>query len=414
MIGQTRATRREFVRRSKVAAIAAPLVVPSSILGAEGGAPPSERIGLGFIGLGNRARTHLPMGDRPDVEILAVCDVDPQRRASIPGEQIARYNDFRELLARDDIDAVVISTPDHWKAIHAIESARAGKDIYCEKAISRTIREAQRMREAVRDFGRVFQTGSQQRSDANFRFACEMVRNGRIGQLKTATVSVGYPPADCYLPAEPVPKGFDWDMWLGPAAWRPYHSQIPGSCLTWREFSDFGGGWMTEGGAHSYDIVQWALDADDSGPVEVIPPDGKEVRWLTYRYANGVVLYNDGAMSLGRDAVRFEGTEGRISVGRGFLETEPAGIMREPTGPNEVHLQRSSDHRANWLEALRTRRRPVADIAKGSHSVIVCHLGNLAYRLGRPLKWDPVEEQFVGDDEANRWLDRPRRQPWAL
>ena len=407
-------TRRGFLKRVG-ATIAAPAIIRASALGADGRKPPSDRITLGYIGMGGRAGAHLGLGRGREAQMLAACDVMKSRRERIQDKGVARYVDFRELLARDDIDAVVITTPDHWKPIHVIESAKAGKDIFCEKPISRTIHEAKQMRDTVRACGRVFQTGTQQRSSREFRFAAEMVRSGRIGELKTVKVSIGGPSRDCYLPPEPVPDELDWDTWLGPAPFRPFNRRIAyGGCGAWSQYRDYAGGWINEWGSHSIDSAHWGMDMDASGPVEVIPPNKKDVKWLTWRYANGVVLYNDGRMSLGKDSIVFEGTEGKISVGRGYLETWPASLKRTPISPNEVHLYKSRHHHGDWLDAIRARTRPTADIAYSCRSVTVCHLGNLAHWLGRALKWDPVKEQFADDDEARRWLDRPRRQPWTL
>ena len=423
-----RVPRRDFLKATAAAGVCAPLFVAARTLGADGATAPSERINLGFIGVGKQAHWHLEeFVVRPDVEVLAVCDVQQGKRDAAQktyvernfskksAESLSLYNDFRELIARDDIDAVVIGTPDHWHAIPSITAMKAGKDVYCEKPLSLTIREAQVMVETARRYGRVFQTGSQQRSSPEFRFACEMVRSGRIGELKTVTVNVGGPPADCYLPEEPVPAGVDWDLWLGPAPWRPYHSTLcPPASFTgwanWRSYCDYSGGGMTDWGAHHFDITQWGLGMDDSGPVEVLPPDGKDVERLTYRYANGVTVYHGGPSR----GVLFKGTEGEINVDRHFLVTKPAELKQIPTKPNEVHLYYSVNHRGDWLRAIRTRQRPICDVAIGARSATVCHLGNIAYRLKRPLKWDPVGQEFVGDPEANRWLDRPRRAPWTL
>ncbi len=422
-----RVSRRSFIKGA--AAAAAPLFVPSSVFGGPGKTAPSDRLAIGSIGIGGMGGGHLSryLGRR-DTQVLAVCDVDGVKRGEAQNrantkyadlrkkgsyQGCAAYNDFRELLARDDIDAVVIATPDHWHAIIAIEAAKAGKDIYCEKPLSLTIREGRAMVDAVRRYGRVLQTGSQQRSGygGKFRFACEMVCSGRIGKLKTAHVSVGGPSKDCYLPAEPTPEGLDWDMWIGPAPWRPYHHLI--HPFKWRSWRDYSGGGMTDWGAHHFDIVQWALDMDTSGPVEIYPPDGKEHKRLTYVYANGVEVYHGGYTGKG-SGITFTGTKGWIEVSRDHLATYPASIMKEPTRPDEVHLYNSQDHAGNWLECIRTRRRPICDVEIGCRSVTVCLLGDLAYWLKRPLKWDPAKEQFVGDELANRWLDRPKRAPWRL
>lgn len=400
MARSVRMTRRGFLRGASGAALAAPLVVRSSAFGANG------RITAGIIGLGGPAG-----GGGGGAQTIAVCDVREDKLASHrANKNLAVYTDFRELLARDDVDVVFIGTPDHWHALPAIEAARAGKDIYCEKPMSLTIREARAMVSAVRAYGRVFQTGSQQRSEYGgcFRFACEMVRSGRIGELKEINCNVGGPSGDCYLPEEPVPEGLDWDRWLGPAPWRPYNRGIVHG---WRAFRDYSGGGMTDWGAHHFDIAQWALDADESGPVEIYPPGHVSDR-LTFVYANGVKVHHGGG---GGGGVVFFGSEGKIAVDRGPLRTWPEHIMHKPIGPNEVRLYTvTNGHKGNFIECVRTRQRPICDVEVGCRSVTVCHLGNLAYRLGRPLKWDPAKEEFVGDAEANRWLDRPKRAPWTL
>ena len=418
-------SRRGFLKRAAWA-LGAPYVVAPSVLGA-GAAPPSDRIGLGFIGYGIMCRGHVGgLLGRPDVQVLAICDCDSVRRRQAAklvndrygpkGQGCADYNDFRELLDRPDIDAVLIATPDHWHAIPAIRAAQAGKDIYCEKPLSLTIREARAMVNAVRRYGRVFQTGSQQRSGANFRVGCEIVRSGRIGKVHTVHVNVGGPSQECYLPAQPVPEGIDWELWVGPAPWRPYNAvlcpAVPYNFFpNWRSFRDYSGGGMTDMGAHHFDIAQWGMGTDDTGPVEILPPDGKEHKLLTYKYANGVTMYHGG----GQDAdVTFIGTEGKLMVGRHPTRAEPAEILATPIGANEVHLYESRDHHADWLDAIRTRKRPVADVEIGCRSVSVCHLGNIAYRLNRPLRWDPAKEEFLGDEEASRHLDRPKRAPWCL
>jgi len=399
MIRDGRTTRRGFLRVA-AGALAAPAFIRSSAFGA------NDRITTGIIGLGGPAG-----GGAGGTQLLAVCDVrEDKLRGHRGNKNVTVYTDFRDLLARADIDAVLIGTPDHWHAIPAIEAAKAGKDIYCEKPMSLTVREARAMVNAVRRYHRVFQTGSQQRSEPGvFRFACEMVRSGRIGRLTHIHCNVGGPSSECYLPPEPVPEGLDWDRWLGPAPWRPYNKQIVMGGQ-WRNWRDYSGGGMTDWGAHHFDIAQWALDADQSGPVEIHPP-GSIAPQLTYVYANGVRVHHGGGGGFG---VVFFGTEGRIGVDRGPLQTWPPSLMRDPIGPNEVHLYESHSQKGNWVECIRTRRRPICDVEVGCRSVTVCHLGNICYWLGRPLKWDPAKEDFLGDPEASRWLDRPKRAPWIL
>jgi len=429
---------KEVTRRALLAgaagALAAPYIVPASALGRGGLVSPNERMTVGFIGIGNMGGGHLGgfIGDK-QLQVVAVCDVDAVKRKSArdrveKGYAAQReagafkgcdeYNEYERLLERNDIDAILMAPPDHWHAIIAIAAARSGKDVYCEKPMSLTIREAQAMVAGVRRYGRVFQTGSQQRSSGNFRLACELVRSGRIGKLQTVHVSVGGPSQEKYLPEEPVRPGLDWDRWLGPAPWQPYNrvrcsGDYGGG---WRRIRDYSGGMMTDWGAHHFDIAQWGMGMDENGPVEIIPPDGKEYKTLTYKYANGVVMYHSGKAEGhgGVNGVLFTGTDGRVEVNRGHLRTWPDEIGKEPLGPNDVHLYQSPGHRQDWINCIRARTRPICDVAIGASSVTVCHLGNIAYWLGRPLEWDPVRHEIIGDEEASRWLDRPKRAPWRI
>lgn len=405
-------SRRRFLGAAGAVA-AAPLFVPRTAFGA------NNKINMGVIGIGKQGEFHVrQLRHHPDVKIVAVADVYRQFRELGQGllggaAECAGYNDFRELLARKDIDAVLIATPDHWHAIPAIEAARAGKDIYCEKPLSLTVHEAREMVKATRRYNRVFQTGSQQRSGAEFRRACELVRNGYIGKLKEIRIAVGGPSVECHLPAEPVPAGMDWDLWLGPAPVRPFNAVLRpphnDTYPNWRAYRDYSGGGMTDWGAHHFDIAQWALDMDNSGPVQVIPPDGKEVKNLTYIYANGIPMYKmDGP------GVTFVGSEGEIIVNRGRLDTTPASLRTLAPKPGDIRLYDSKDHHRDWLDCIRTRQRPICDVEVGCRTVTVCHIGNIAFRLGRPLKWDPAAERFINDDMANRMLHRAYREPWQL
>ncbi len=433
MMKEREISRRLFIKNvagTAAAAIAFPYIVPTSALGRAGNAAPSERITLGFIGAGKQSK-HLMRSflNSPGTHVLAVCDVDKLKLAR--GKKIVEdhyagksgdsykgcdtYGDFRELLARNDIDAVVISTPDHWHAVMVIQSAMAGKDIYCEKPLSQTIKEARAMVNAVRRYGRVFQTGSMQRSDWHFRLGCELVLNGYIGELKNVNVNVGGPPRDRPLPAEPIPDYLDWDMWLGPALSRPYNSELSPHLSwdgfpNWRSHSSFGGGGMTDWGAHHFDIAQWGMGMDESGPVEIIPPDGEDYKVLTYKYANSVTMTRSNRAR----GVLFTGTKGEVNTDRGYLQTKPESLKDRQIGPNEIHLYESRNHYVDWLDAIRKRSRPICDIEVGCRSVSVCHLGNIAYKLGRPLKWDPKNEVLIGDAGASRLLSRPMRSPWYL
>ncbi len=426
--------RRQFLKSAAgftTGAIAFPYVVSSSALGQSSSVAASNRIVVACIGMGNQGTAHMGWrgGSVPnvnwvepggfmgsaEVQMVAVCDVDDRwlnqardiANKYYGNKDCAAYKDFRELLARDDIDAVVTATPSHWNAIINIAAARAGKDIYCEKPMSLTIGEARAMANAVKRYGRVYQLGTQQRSDRNFRFACELVRNGYIGEVKSVTIGCGGPARPCYLPGEPVPDYSDWEMWLGPAPRRPFHPRLLRH--GWMGYWDYGGGGMTNWGPHHFDIAQWGLGMDDSGPVEVVPPDGKDFKVLTYRYSNGVIMTRDKI-----NGVLFTGTEGKIEVDRGHLRTWPETLARKKIKPREIHLYESRSHQGNFLECIRTRSKTVCDEEVGCRSITVCHLGNIAYRLGRPLKWNPEKERFVNDDHANRMLKQPMRSPWRL
>jgi len=424
-------SRRQVLRASLAAgaAVAAPRVVPGSALGVEGRPVPSERIVLAHIGMGWFGTVDLKtfLGSQ-QVQNVAVCDVDAAKAAAAKelvdahyGHHDCRiYRDFREMLDRDDIDAVSIATPDHWHAIPTIEACRRGKDVHVEKPLSLTIREGRAMVEAARRYGRVVQTGSEARSSPSCRLACELVRNGRIGEVREVYVSsVGGPSSMEVLPAEPVPPGLDWEMWLGPAPWRPYNKGY--HPVNWRGFYDFSGGGLTDWGAHHFDLTQWALGTDDTGPVEIIPPDGREHKFLTLVYASGVRVYHVlGAQPevemLGH--ITAIGTRGRIGFWYGGLEkTDPPSLAREMIGPNELRLHQcppGGHEVGDFLTAVRTRQRPGADVEIGHRTVSVCHLAHIAYRLRRPLHWDPLREEFPGDEEASRMCSRAMREPWRL
>lgn len=428
-------TRRGFLKTAALSAGAMgfPYIVPSSVLGQEGATAPSNRLTIGFIGMGKMAKGHLSafLGDS-STQVLAICDVEKGRRegqAQYVNETYAQkygpnaykacdvYGDFRELCARPDIDALVIATPDHWHALAAIEAAKNGKDIYLEKPMVQTINEGKALVKAVRRYGRILQVGSQQRSDSAFRFACELVRNGRIGKIHTVYVNVGAPPLEDNLVPESTPEGFDWNFWLGPCPERPYSATLapPESFdgwAMWRNYRPYGGGGMTDFGAHHYDIAQWGLGMDQTGPVEVIyPAEGSGP--INYLYANGIRMIHGGGHP--KAAVEWVGETGRVRVNRGaFLETDPPNLALEPIGAGEEHLYASDNHKDNWLECVRTRREPICPVEIGHRTATVCHIGNIAYWLRRSLKWDPKKEEFVNDPEANRLLQRPMREPWQL
>jgi predicted dehydrogenase len=432
-----RLSRRKFLQRQLAwagACLAAPLWLPAPVLGRGGALPPSERVAMGFIGVGGQGAGHLLGGAwtylaggytaRKDVQVLAVCDVwrDRRERArdrvnqhyqQVYGQAGYRpceaYTDFRHVLDRADIDAVLIASPAHWHAVMSVMAAQAGKDIYCEKPTACTIRESQAVLHAVRRYGRVYQAGTQQRSEYNgyFRRACEYVRSGRLGQLKEiyayrdgGAIAWGAK----FGPAKPVPEALDWDLYLGPAPWAPYDGNTGAHRYDIGELN-----W----GQHHYDIVQWAAGMDDSGPVALFMEEGR----TSYRYANGVVVHGRPypGEPVGHDGgCCFVGAHGRLAVDRGNLVSYPEDIIREPLRPNEVHLYFSDSHSGNFLECVKSRKKTIcdADIAHRAASALL--LGGIEKIVQRPLQWDPVAERFVGDEEANRLLSMAQRPPWQV
>ena len=421
---ENKLTRREFLKSSAVATgatLAWPTIVPSSVFGANA---PSNRITMGSIGLGGKGTGNMKgFNSKSDSEVIALCDVDANHlesaRQRIELDPKSCYKDFRELLARDDIDAVVVNTPDHWHVPISIAAVRVGKDVYCEKPLTLTIAGGRALADEVKRYGRVLQTGSQQRSSDNFRFACELVRNGRIGKVHTVRVGIPGNNRTCeptWTP-EPVPEGFDYDLWLGPAPWAPY---IKKRChYEFRFILDYSGGQPTNWGAHHLDIAQWGLGMDESGPVEIVgkgefPKTGLFTTAtkvdVEYTYANGVklLLKTDGSNT------RFEGTDGWVDVKRGDLNTEPESLKEETIGPNEIHLYESRDHMQNFLDCIKSRRQPITNAETGHRSATLCHLCNISMLLGRKLKFDPVKERFINDISANSMLSRAMRAPWRM
>ena len=379
------------------------------------------------------------------VQVIAVCDVDTNRRDFAKKKVEERYakdsggsykgceayNDYRELLARKDIDAVVIATPDHWHALAGIAAAKAGKDIYGEKPLTHNVHEAWALVKAVRENNRVFQTGSQQRSSREFRVACELVRNGVIGKLIGVSVGVGGPGRPCDLPEEPAEPGLDWNLWLGPAPMRPYNSVLsPRGVHThfpnWRNYSEYGGGMVTDWGAHHFDIAQWGLGVDDSGPVEITPPeDPKAGHGAKIKYADGTVVEH-----IKSDGVTFHGSDGMVFVSRGRFAFTHKGVDKgsvvgkDPTaklGPvldaidqeyladPKVKLYRSTSHKEDFLNAIKTRQNPICDVAGGATTVTTCHLVNQVYYNRTKIQWDPVKHEFTGGTGKSEWLTRDYR-----
>jgi predicted dehydrogenase len=420
-------TRRQFFEAGTASTVA--LGLSSQLIADEPKKPASERLTLGFIGVGVMNRGHLGgfLGMK-DVQVVAVCDVVAERRDH--AKQMVEkkygegkkaeykgcdaYSDFRRVIDRKDIDAVVIATPDHWHTIPCVLASQAKKDIYCEKPLTHNIAEGRRIVNAVAKNDVIFQVGSQQRSEFNnhFRLAVELVRNGRIGKLKTVRIGVGGPAKPCDLPGQPIPDGTDWDFWLGPAQVREFneilcpkgvHNHFP----AWRNYQEFAGGGVADMGAHHFDIAQWALDMDGSGPVEIHPPEKGDSK-LRLVYANGVEMFHGGEA----DCV-FVGESGTIRASREKITSDPAEIVKTPIGEKEWHCYQSNNHKRNWIECVRSRKQTICPPEVGHRSATICHLVNIGYRLRKPIRWDPVKEQF-DDAEANKLVSREPRAKWKV
>jgi hypothetical protein len=469
-------SRRYFLRTAS-GALALPWLTPASAWGADGAIAPSKRITVGLIGKGAMGSGHLGrLAGDPAVQLLAVCEVDRERReeakrrveeryaadkASGSYKGCDAYNDYREMLARPDLDAVVIVTPDHWHALQSIDAVRAGKDVYCEKPISMTIQEGQQLVAAVRKHKRVFQTGTQYRSIPTIRQVCDFVRGGGLGKVKSVFTN-WHPlinfmggerfkpyaqyldlakngpsciPLEFPLPAEPVPEGLDWKLWVGPAPWheynRLYHINPSPGVVPWSFCDAFGLASVTWFHSHAADVIQYALGMERSGPVEILPPGSGGFPTLTCRYGNGTLLHLveqwDQVKSLYQAvpaSARLAGLFGGLFVGErgwmtsmttgGPIEAGPESLLDEMKLKTREASPGLNDHHANWFECIRTRKAPSSDEEIGHRSASLGQLTILGYKLNRPLKWDPVKEEFVSDAEANRLRSRPLREPWVM
>ncbi len=423
-------SRRNFLKNAAIASSV--FIVPRRVLGGPGYTAPSDKVTLGFIGCGRQSGgLQRRFSDLTETQIVAACDpyaaklkrfVDANNKiyAELTGQSsydaTQSYVDFRELLARKDIDAVIIASPDHWHAAMSVRAAEAGKDIYCEKPLSLTVKEGRTMVNATRDHGRVFQTGSMQRSWKEFTQAVQLVRSGAIGEIKKVVVSVGGPPKDWDLQGEPMPQGLNWDLWMGPnVTERPYNNVLaPNLDATfwakWRDYKEFGGGLMTDWGAHMFDIGQWGLGMDNSGPVKVIPPGKDAQAGLIYEYANGVQMIHQP--DAGKNYCHFFGTEGDVYVQRGELRTTPETLKDKVFQQHDYKIYVSDNHYQDFINSMKTRKPPICDVEVGHRSATVCNIGNIAYALGRSLEWDPEKEKFSKDGEANKFLKRKMKKEW--
>ena len=425
-------TRRGFLR--KIAGVSAgvvafPYVISSSALGDAGGVAPSSRIVMGCIGMGSMGTADMQgfLG-KQEVQVVAVCDVDKTQRDKAKAavddkyknQDCKTYLDFREVIERNDIDAISIALPDHWHSIPAVMGAAAGKDIHAQKPLARTIREGRAICDAVRRYGIVWQTGSQQRSSEDFHRACELVRNGRIGKVTTVEVGLPTGSASDNKPMQQVPEGVDWDFWLGPAPWVPYRGILH---WNWRWIMDYSGGQLTDWAGHHIDIAHWGLDLERTGPVEiegrgVYPADGiynvpMEYKFIC-KYANGIVMTVGDSKQIS-EGTKWYGEAGKwIYVNRGKLEANPPSVLKEVIGPDEVKLYESRDHRQNFLDCVKSRKETIAPAEVGHRSISVGLLGEIAMLTERKLRWDPEKEVFLDDEQANRLLSRPMRGPWHL
>ncbi|NQU25883.1 MAG: Gfo/Idh/MocA family oxidoreductase [Candidatus Nealsonbacteria bacterium] len=427
--------RRRFLATA-LGFVAGPSVIPGSALGRDNQTAPGERIAIGCIGLGNRGPQLMKaLLGQGDARVVAVCDVSGRQREAARqlvdrhyGDRgCTAYNDFRELCGRADIDAVSIASPDHWHVLHSLEAIHNGKDCYTEKALGLSLADDKALRAACHRYGTVFQWGTQQRSDENFRFGCELVLGGRIGELQTILVGVPHDFAFPNQPTQPVPKDLDYDLWLGPAPWAPYtyHRCRPWnkqeSYSIWYHISDYclggiGGYW----GIHHLDIAQWGHGTDHTGPVEVegtatFPDDGLAdcaIAWkVRHTYADGVTMvYTDNKQN--KQGVVFQGTEGWVYVRRGHIDAQPKSLLNSQVGPGEIHLPRSPGHQREFLDCIRSRKPTISNIDVAVRSDTLSHLTDVCTRLRRKIRWDPQRETILDDADARRMLTRAKRTIW--
>ena len=423
--------RRAFIKQTSLG-IGIFYIVPSSVLGKRN-IPPSDRITTGFIGVGKQSAG---LGSRfmeeEAIQMIAACDVDKQklerfqkmtndfyaaRSEAMNYNGCLVYEQYEDMISRQDLDAVIIALPDHWHAPVSIHAMESGKDVYCEKPLAHTVKEGRAMVKATKKNNRILQTGSMQRSQYNFRHAVELVRNGYLGDIKSIKVNVGDPAIDCDLPDDETPAYLNWDRWLGPAQQRGYNPILSPPITDdnwpmWRRYWEFGGGGITDWGAHMFDIVQWALAMDNSGPVKFIPPGLPATRGLEMLYANNVVVTHE---DFGRgNAVQFNGSEGKLEVSRSFIESDPASIATAEIKESEERVHFSDNHYLDWIKSIKERSKPICDAETGHRSSSVCNIANIAYRVRRPLTWDPAKEKFFRDKEANRLLKKKYRKPYNI
>jgi predicted dehydrogenase len=425
-----RVSRRRFATAA-AAALALPTFIPARALGRDGAVAPSNRIGVGVIGLGDRGNYHLSaLSAFKEARVLAVCDVRGGQAKSVcakfqertGSEGCVATQDFREILARPDIDAITVAAPENWHAVMSIEAMKAGKDVYCEKALSLTVAEGRAVCEAVRRTGRVLQAGTQQRSDQRFRFACELARNGYLGKLHTVTAAVPSGRRMLRMPLAPVPADLNYDLWLGPAPYKPYRENLCN--YNWYFLTDYCAGWIQSWGVHHLDIALWGAPALAESPLEVegtadfLPEGDADVSFgwkvgMTGPDGLRLNFFDDASSPIGH-GVRFEGDKGWVHVTRGAIKAEPVSLLDVAIKPDEEQLYLSNNHMENFLQCVRTRRDPVAPVEACHAATAISLVADIATRTGRRLVWDWNKERFANDDWANRMLSRTLRHPWHV
>ncbi len=425
--------RRRFIKNLSCATLA-PIIIPASVLGRNGQVTPSNRITMACIGVGWMGTSNLERFlEEPDVQIVAVCDVDRNHLFNAKnkvdkkyGQDCTPYSDFRQIMERKDIDTVMLGLPDHWHAIPAVMAAKSGKDIYAEKPLSHSLQEGRAMCDAVRRYERVWQTGSWQRSEANFRFACELVRNGRIGKIHT--VEVGLPSGHTDFAGtkgqdelKPPPPVLDYDFWLGPAPYHPF--AVSRLHKNWRWILDYGGGQLMDWVGHHVDIAHWGLGFDQSGPLEIsgvgeYPKEGYYNSATKYRvtakYPQNIDMIIAGGYDDIRGGTKWIGDRGWVWVSRGSIDAHPKSLLSEKIGPDENQLFKSPGHWRNFLDCVKSRNETLTPCETAHHSAIPGHLGQISMLLGRKLRWDAENEQIIGDSTANEMLGNAMRDPWHL
>ncbi len=428
-------TRRKFIQ-STFATATGLWIIPRHVLG-KGFVVPSDQILVGIIGAGMQGRgLQNAICNYPQLRLISASDVEIEKRQLLAKNALKKYGriqptwnissiklyeNYHDLLHENELNAVVISTPDHWHAKQALEAMDLGLHVFCEKPISHTIDEGRKMADSAKKNNTVFQTGSMQRSWKHFRHVSELIRNNYLGEIKKIVVYVGDPPIPCNLPEEPVPKTLNWDGWLGPAPVRPYNAILSPSVDVrvyprWRWYEEYGGGIVADWGAHMFDIAQWALGTDHTGPVKIIPPfDNKAKRGLKMYYENGIEMVHDNQKIFDdQHGIEFFGKEGKMKVARGLIETEPESIANIQIKDDDIRLYQSDDHLLDWIHGMKTKNGVITDAEVGHRTATICQLVNIGYKLNQPLEWNPIKERFIGNSKANQLRNKKYRKPFKI